>query len=1807
MSEPVETVESPDLSPSPEALDQHAFMEQYHKEDGPGEGGEHQVRDLMRDNSWVRAAHLPVNHSEAGWKAGRRMPEGIDPEHGEMWDGFRTANKLSAFHGEEPIHPDDYREMFESDREARDQHRESVSVSDVLGGFGLELGRKSKLDSEPVQMVSEELGRLQGAGMSLSSPGYRGAIKLEMQSPDDDPEYWAYGLLRGEYLPKKHAIRVDRSGESFAHEWFHAVDGDLGLPKSWWRRAAQKVKTAFDFTKFAASNGQGDRPESRHLESFVKFLSTIPTVQERWDRSYSTESRPGMLDWLQGDMPEDPGKDLAEYMLSPHEVWARFGAQLVSYRSAVAVAQGRLAHPTLLANPYSELLKDPGHWTHEEFSRIVKVWERSPLSKMLESGIRKALGFGVFLKSEGEQLSLPFSIRAHTPGGSAPPAVSPPTPVADSPGSSVTEHSGTGGAAVSNSTTTDSSPEVPTEIVPPELTGEWEQAGGGVRHRVKGYVPVMSHPKYEEIDLHPGASANARAHAYRNRRVLEEPKVVDHMPIHEYGHSGLHQERGWDDIPGRSIHDLEEINRRGVSMQHRYPSVASVEFEPEEIYSAMDGLQAEFEHRFQSQLGVVNKHKYKAQVPDHGFSFANEESVRSPAQVAAATSASLWTGGKVEYVRNPDLWDSNELDKESVGGPGGWEGERTEENYRMAHRVMTQLAQRQGDETVSVARGMAIPSHHVPGFLDKMDLGDISSWTKGSNYQPTMTFVSHALDHGFWDESHLESFEHQLREGLEQSGNFEEGSDEVDQLLEEYFEHHGGPLGNNGDADIFVELDMDSEVRHFRESNLGHYSSGMAAVVLLADTNIGTTLNHISAYPGEWEHVLGGEATVRDVRRIPSWDSGEWDEEDFWDHDEDDYAAREDHPAYGDTGEKFTEFTGANDHLVGGLEIYVIKVEVAPKSEVKKGLSQKEKPKPKTFQDWVDWNLNINLPRKGKEEPSTNKDERKEQPVITKGPTWSGHKLQGRAKVEGMDISIENARGSVRSGVDPDGNKWETKMRDPYGYIRRTLGVDGDHLDCFLGPLARRQAAGEDVEIPKVWVVHSRDIETGKYDEDKVMLGYKGKSEAVSAFRHHYTDPDQHIGPVSEFTMEEFKHRISDTMENPRRLGRGRWVRKSEDESRAPSSPFSASDASQRAPYHVQDEPYRAPQAHAPTQDANTSWQPHWAAVAPTAEAPTEDNVPKEELVPQEEPPHAPWRHISLPHEELWEETAYGETNQAEAQLDTGDIQDETFAPGPEFPGQDDNQASDDNEESAPADPKPTQTPASRTRFAAQEARESRAKAFKEQHKGYEIPSLTELLHHNEEYDHDIHVSRGWFGQTYVDNKWSPEGGSQGQVLVKYGIMSEEEQAIATEVGELGIGPVVLDSHAGLVDIDANSPGVRQLESYISQMRDRGIVRGDSGAEHEGMGLNTNHPFAVPDSGRHNRRAHLGDALDEHRGEYDFDIEERRNELFEGTLGSLGIEAYNDDDLMADYEPKDVLYEVQGMEEDDPDAPYNSDIYWGEPEFGAYLADVVRMVGGDEYAVEDVEQTYEELMEMQRFADGETNGDLDDHVLEAGLEMGLYHTTSMLERIRSLLNINKLPVENFQMGARMAMEYLEGYEPVDGLFGDQYSFDSGDVEPETADDADKWVRASLGILDMMSIFHGEGLTHGDLHTYNVMWDGEVGRLIDFGMAQRYDQDSLDWGAYQNLLVNLQKGLKTMSMRGAAEAGLSGDSRIAMEAGMHNLRQEVNELAGKVTDALTDAPRGKQRLTMYYGDFAEMVREKTLDVSQAYHELRSKYL
>ena len=115
----------------------------------------------------------------------------------------------------------------------------------------------------------------------------------------------------------------------------------------------------------------------------------------------------------------------------------------------------------------------------------------------------------------------------------------------------------------------------------------------------------------------------------------------------------------------------------------------------------------------------------------------------------------------------------------------------------------------------------------------------------------------------------------------------------------------------------------------------------------------------------------------------------------------------------------------------------------------------------------------------------------------TDGQKEAGNYKKGHVKVAGFNISIEQPRGSVRSGTDANGKKWSVTMNNTYGYMTDNVGADGDHLDVFLS---------NDIDSwdqQNVYVVDQYNLDR-TFDEHKVMLGFNDKDEATDAYFSNY-------------------------------------------------------------------------------------------------------------------------------------------------------------------------------------------------------------------------------------------------------------------------------------------------------------------------------------------------------------------------------------------------------------------------------------------------------------------------------------------------------------------------------------------------------------------------------------------------------------------------------------------------------------------------------------------------------------------------------
>ena len=156
----------------------------------------------------------------------------------------------------------------------------------------------------------------------------------------------------------------------------------------------------------------------------------------------------------------------------------------------------------------------------------------------------------------------------------------------------------------------------------------------------------------------------------------------------------------------------------------------------------------------------------------------------------------------------------------------------------------------------------------------------------------------------------------------------------------------------------------------------------------------------------------------------------------------------------------------------------------------------------------------------------------------------AGNYKKGHVQVGTFNITIENPKGSVRSGIDTEGNKWETIMQNTYGYIRGTEGVDGDHIDVFLS---------DDIDGwngRRVFVVDQYN-EDGSFDEHKVMLGFNETDDAEAAYFANYDSDwsNNHKTVVTAVNLEDIKKWIDSSHRKTKAFAEYKSVKSVEEQS----------------------------------------------------------------------------------------------------------------------------------------------------------------------------------------------------------------------------------------------------------------------------------------------------------------------------------------------------------------------------------------------------------------------------------------------------------------------------------------------------------------------------------------------------------------------------------------------------------------------------------------------------------------------------------
>jgi hypothetical protein len=121
---------------------------------------------------------------------------------------------------------------------------------------------------------------------------------------------------------------------------------------------------------------------------------------------------------------------------------------------------------------------------------------------------------------------------------------------------------------------------------------------------------------------------------------------------------------------------------------------------------------------------------------------------------------------------------------------------------------------------------------------------------------------------------------------------------------------------------------------------------------------------------------------------------------------------------------------------------------------------------------------------------------------------------------QGLPLIIEWPKGSVRTGVNAEGEPWERTMSAAYGYVDGAeTSADGEDLDVYVG---------SNPEAPEAFVIEQM-TEDGETDEFKVMLGFDSEDEAVETYRKHYPPEWDNVGEVFPLAMDRLKELIDES------------------------------------------------------------------------------------------------------------------------------------------------------------------------------------------------------------------------------------------------------------------------------------------------------------------------------------------------------------------------------------------------------------------------------------------------------------------------------------------------------------------------------------------------------------------------------------------------------------------------------------------------------------------------------------------------------
>lgn len=119
---------------------------------------------------------------------------------------------------------------------------------------------------------------------------------------------------------------------------------------------------------------------------------------------------------------------------------------------------------------------------------------------------------------------------------------------------------------------------------------------------------------------------------------------------------------------------------------------------------------------------------------------------------------------------------------------------------------------------------------------------------------------------------------------------------------------------------------------------------------------------------------------------------------------------------------------------------------------------------------------------------------------------------------QGIPVVVEWPEGSVREGVNKEGEKWSRKMLCDYGSIPDTHAKgDKENLDVYIGPRT---------DATDAYVIEQLK-DDGSFDEPKVMLGFNSEEAAKEMYLKHYPDGwEDHIGDIYPITIDRLREMV---------------------------------------------------------------------------------------------------------------------------------------------------------------------------------------------------------------------------------------------------------------------------------------------------------------------------------------------------------------------------------------------------------------------------------------------------------------------------------------------------------------------------------------------------------------------------------------------------------------------------------------------------------------------------------------------------------